>query len=85
VALGPGETQPAQVRALGAGHGQWLDELGCLHELPAVPALAEAIHTLPSFWRSGRLIAVPYFAAAAGQSGSFSAQFVSDEGGRLPA
>lgn len=85
VALGPSETQPAQVRALGAGHGQWLDELGCLHELPAGPALAKAMHTLPSFWRSGRLIAVPYFAAAAGQSGSFSAQFVSDEGGRLRA
>ena len=81
VALGPGESEAVEVRALGAGNIQCLGELGSVPELQGVRVPDGAIHTLPSFWRAGRLVAVPYFAAAAGPPGSFSAQFVADEGG----
>ena len=80
VTLGAGATGPAEVRALGAGNVEWLGELGTLPELQGLGAPADAIRTLPSFWQSGRLVAVPYFGAAAGQVDSFSAQFVPNDG-----
>jgi tRNA(Ile)-lysidine synthase len=80
VALGADETRPAEVRALGADNIAWLGELGRLPELEDLRAPSDAVCTLPSFWQAGRLVAVPYFSAAAGQPGRFSVRFLSDDG-----
>lgn len=80
VALDAGEAAPVDVRALGAENIRQFGELGHLAELQGRRAPADAIRSLPSFWRGGRLVAVPYFSAAADESGRFSAQFVFDGG-----
>lgn len=80
VALDAGEAAPVDVRALGAENIRQFGELGHLAELQDRRAPADAIRSLPSFWRGGRLVAVPYFSAAADESGRFSAQFVFDGG-----
>lgn len=79
VALGPGETEPARVCALGAHNIHGLGDLGDLPELQGFRAPAGAISTLPSFWQADRLVAVPYFAAAAGEPGRFSAHFLAGD------
>ncbi len=79
VTLGAGASEPAEVRALGAERMEGWGELGSLPGLQGVGAPADAIRTLPSFWQSERLVAVPYFAGE-GEVTSFSAQFVANLG-----
>lgn len=80
VALSADETEPVEVRALGADNLPWLGDLDRLPELDGVRAPGTAICTLPSFWRAGRLVAVPSFSTAAGRPGRFSVQFLMDDG-----
>jgi tRNA(Ile)-lysidine synthase len=80
VALGAGETEPADVRALGPDHIAWLGEVGGSAELERLRAPADAVSTLPSFWRQGRLVAVPHLSAEAGEPGRFFVRFLADDG-----
>jgi tRNA(Ile)-lysidine synthase len=80
VALGAGETETVEVRALGPDNIAWLGEAGGLAELELLQAPSDAVCTLPSFWRGGRLVAVPYFPAPAGAPDRFSVRFLADDG-----
>jgi tRNA(Ile)-lysidine synthase len=80
VALGADETEPVEVRALGADTLPWLGDLDGLPELEGVRAPSAAIGTLPSFWQAGCLVAVPSFSTTAGRPGRFSVQFLMDDG-----
>ncbi len=79
VALGAGETEAVEVRALGPNNSAWLDDAGGLAELERLQAPSDAVCTLPSFWRGGRLVAVPYFRAPAGPPDRFSVRFLADD------
>ena len=79
VALASGQKEPARVCALGAHNVHALGDLGSLPELQGLRAPADAIRTLPSFWQADRLVAVPHFAAKAGESGHFSAHFLAGD------
>jgi hypothetical protein len=76
VALGADASEPAEVRALGTERMEGWGGPASLPGLQAAVAPAGAIRALPSFWQSGRLVAVPYFGEVAG----FSAQFVPNHG-----
>ncbi|MFM9847096.1 MAG: tRNA lysidine(34) synthetase TilS [Hyphomicrobiaceae bacterium] len=80
VALGAGETETVEVRAFGPDDIAWLREAGGLAELERLRAPSDAIFTLPSFWRNGRLVAVPYFPALAGAPDRFCVRFLADDG-----
>jgi tRNA(Ile)-lysidine synthase len=85
VALGAGETEPAEVRALGLDNIAWIGEVGGSVELERLRVPGDAVSTLPSFWQGGRLVAVPSLSSAAGESGRFSVRFLADDGRWMPA
>jgi hypothetical protein len=80
VALGAGETEPAEVRALGLDNIAWIGEVGGSAELERMRVPGDAVSTLPSFWRGGRLVAVPSLSSAVGEPGHFSVRFLADDG-----
>jgi tRNA(Ile)-lysidine synthase len=80
VALGAGETEPADVRALGLDNIAWIGEVGGSPELERLRVPGDAVSTLPSFWRGGRLVAVPSLSSAAGEPSRFSVRFLADDG-----
>jgi tRNA(Ile)-lysidine synthase len=84
VALGAGESEPVNVRALGSDNIAWLGEVGGSAELERLRAPGDAVATLPSFWQRGRLVAVPSLSAAIGEPGRFYVRFLADDGRWMP-
>ena len=80
VALGAGETEPAEVRAVGLDNIAWIGEVGGSAELERLRVPGDAVSTLPSFWQGGRLVAVPSLSSAAGEPSRFSVRFLADDG-----
>jgi tRNA(Ile)-lysidine synthase len=80
VALGAGETEPAEVRALGLDNIARIGEVGGSAELERLRVPGDAVSTLPSFWQGGRLVAVPSLSSAAGEPSRFSVRFLADDG-----
>jgi tRNA(Ile)-lysidine synthase len=77
VTLPAGENEPVRVRALNA---DGLRELGStpmvLGDLHGLRAPSGALETLPSFWRAGRILAVPYFKRSCESLPGCSAEFL---------
>lgn len=80
VALAAGEGEPVLVRALGVDAARALGPDLAEHGGPqGRRAPGGALEALPSFWRSGRIVAVPYFESLPQHAPGCSAAFLAAE------